>query len=99
MQAAEPAQTCRTRLRPGTKKPELAGRGRMGYLGPENIRAGTATGWTVRIPRARGAMVPAASAVPAASVVPAASAVRAGPAFSGAMIMTVRATVRARPSR
>jgi len=87
MQAAEPAQTCRMRLRPGTKKPELAGSGRMGYLRPEDLRAGTATGWTVRIPRTRGAMVPAASVV------------RVGPAFSGAMIMTVRATVRARPSR
>ncbi len=87
MQAAEPAQICRTRLRPGTKKPELAYLGRVRSPRPENLRAGTATGWTVRIPRTRGAMVPAAGAV------------RAGPAFSGAMIMTVRAMVRARSSR
>lgn len=87
MEAAEPAQACRTRLRPGAKKPELAGPGRMRYLRPGNLGEGKASGWTVLIPRPRGAMVPAARTAPA------------GPVFSGATIVTVRATARARPSR
>jgi len=87
MREAEPAPVRGTRLRPGTKKPELTDPGSTRYPRPENLGEGKASGWTVLIPRTRGAIVPEARTVPA------------GPVLAGATVVTVRATVSARPSR
>ncbi len=87
MREAEPAPVRGTRLRPGTKKPELTDPGSTRYPRPENLGEGKASGWTVLIPRTRGAIVPEARTVPA------------GPVLAGATVVTVRAPVSARPSR
>src|SRR6266516_1686134 len=71
MREAEPAPVRGTRLRPGTKKPELTDPGSTRYPRPENLGEGKASGWTVLIPRTRGAIAGPASTgaigVPAAA--------------------------------